>query len=64
MKIDDKIIFNCCENPSVMEQSFGTTCMDFPPIYDKYGNNTNPNRNTTTYHLRCWNCKKEWREER
>lgn len=37
-----------------------TTCMYYPPIYDKYGNNTNPDMNITTYNIKCSVCEKEF----
>ena len=37
-----------------------TTCAYYPPVYDKHGNNINPDRNTT--HGECWcrTCGKKW----
>lgn len=37
-----------------------TTCMYFQPIYDKRGNNTNPDRNITTTEVHCSSCGKSW----
>ena len=37
-----------------------TTCLYYPPIYDKNGVNTNPDRNTTTSALECLTCGKRW----
>lgn len=33
----------------------------YPPIYDKNGVNTNPDRNTTTSMLECLTCGKKWK---
>ena len=35
------------------------TCTYYQPIYDKHGNNTNPDMNTTTYSMSCLVCGKE-----
>lgn len=59
---EQKIIYDCCANPAIKIENLGTTCVDYPPIYDKYGNNINPDRNTTTYHYECGNCGKTWDE--
>lgn len=37
-----------------------TTCMYFPPTYDKHGNNTNPDGNITSGALRCTVCNRRW----
>lgn len=37
-----------------------TTCMYFPPVFDKHGNNVNPDGNTTTSSVRCSVCDKTW----
>lgn len=37
-----------------------TTLTYYPPIYDKNGVNTNPDRNTTTSTLNCLTCGKMW----
>ena len=37
-----------------------TTLAYYPPIYDKNGVNTNPDRNTTTSTLKCLTCGKMW----
>ena len=39
-----------------------TTCAYYPPVYDKQGNNTNPDMNTTTHKRRCLSCGKTWTE--
>lgn len=37
-----------------------TTCAYYPPVYDKHGNNTNPDRNVTSGKLSCLTCNKQW----
>lgn len=37
-----------------------TTCMGFTPIYDKHGNNLNPDRNITTGTIWCSVCNTQW----
>lgn len=37
-----------------------TTSMYFPPVYDKNGNNTNPDGNITSGTLSCRICNKTW----
>ena len=37
-----------------------TTCMYFPPTYDKHGNNTNPDGNITSGGLKCTVCSRRW----
>ena len=37
-----------------------TTCMYYPPVYDKHGNNTNPDGNITSGALSCLTCGKKW----
>jgi len=34
--------------------------MYYPPIYDKHGNNTNPDGNTTSGETTCTTCNKKW----
>lgn len=43
-------------------QLFGgmTTCAYYPPVYDKLGNNTNPDMNTTSGSAQCLTCGKKW----
>lgn len=36
------------------------TCAYYQPIYDENGNNTNPDRNTTTSSWECLECKKAY----
>lgn len=37
-----------------------TTCMYFPPVFDKHGNNTNPDGNITSGTVKCSTCGHEW----
>lgn len=37
-----------------------TTCVYYPPVYDKHGNNTNPDGNITSGSLNCITCGKTW----
>jgi hypothetical protein len=37
-----------------------TTCAYYPPVYDKHGNNLNPDLNVTSGSVRCSVCDKEW----
>lgn len=37
-----------------------TTCMYYPPVYDKHGNNTNPDGNITSGGLKCVVCNRMW----
>lgn len=37
-----------------------TTCMYYPPVYDKHGNNTNPDGNITSGGLKCVVCNRKW----
>lgn len=39
-----------------------TTSAYYPPVYDKQGNNTNPDMNITTHHRRCLSCGRTWTE--
>ena len=36
------------------------TCVYYQPIYDKHGNNTNPDMNITGYSMSCLVCGMEW----
>lgn len=54
-----------CNTPQkcqIQETHSSITCAYYPPIYDGYGNNLNPDRNTTTRKLHCNTCGKEWTE--
>jgi len=37
-----------------------STSVYYPPIYDKQGNNINPDMNITTHPQRCLSCGKTW----
>ena len=37
-----------------------TTAMYFPPVYDKHGNNINPDGNITSGSISCSVCNKAW----
>ena len=37
-----------------------TTAMYFQPVYDKHGNNLNPDGNTTSGDVTCVVCRKKW----
>jgi hypothetical protein len=37
-----------------------TTCMYYPPVYDKHGNNVNPDMNKTSGSIDCNTCKTHW----
>lgn len=37
-----------------------TTAMYFAPIYDKHGNNLNPDGNTSYYEVSCSVCSNSW----
>ena len=37
-----------------------TTAAYYPPVYDKHGNNINPDMNTTSGSVDCSTCKKHW----
>ena len=37
-----------------------TTAVYYAPIYDKYGNNVNPDRNMTSGSINCHTCNRSW----
>jgi hypothetical protein len=37
-----------------------TTAMYYPPVYDKHGNNINPDGNITHGTIECLECYKRW----
>lgn len=37
-----------------------STALYYTPIYDKYGNNINPDGNTSTGSIMCSTCGKQW----
>lgn len=50
-----------CENECrFREYNHGTTLAYYPPVYDKYGNNINPDRNVTSGEIHCSVCSKVW----
>lgn len=52
---------DCDKDCRFQEDGFTvTTCMYFPPVYDKNGNNTNPDGNTTSGKLKCTVCNRRW----
>jgi hypothetical protein len=54
-----------CDTPDkcrIQEGMRMSTMVYYQPIYDGYGNNLNPDRNTTTTGMRCGACGKEWTE--
>jgi len=51
------------EDCRIIDNGYGTTtCMYYPPVYDKHGNNLNPDMNSTSYPKKCITCGKEWVE--
>lgn len=53
-----------CTKPKecrITQTPASTTLMYFPPVYDGYGNNMNPDRNTTSWSESCSTCGKTWR---
>jgi hypothetical protein len=53
-----------CEREDCKIRSSGgsSTLAYYPPVYDKYGNNTNPDMNVTSYEKHCMTCEKSWSE--
>ena len=43
-----------------MESGSMSTCMSYPPIYDKNGVHVNPDGNISSCTVKCITCKKEW----
>lgn len=53
-----------CEKECLFSQSESVkTLMAYHPMYDKHGNNINPDRNITRYVVHCHTCGKAWRAE-
>ena len=53
-----------CDKECVFTKSESvSTLVSYTPMYDKHGNNINPDRNTTYYNVRCLTCKKLWSVE-
>lgn len=50
-----------CEGECLFRVDMGiTTCAYYPPVYDKHGNNINPDGNVTSGTMSCYACKREW----
>ena len=50
-----------CEKDCRFEMGMSmTTCMYFPPVYDKHGNNLNPDGNITSGNISCHVCNRRW----
>ena len=50
-----------CEKDCRFEMGMSmTTCMYFPPVYDKHGNNLNPDGNITSGKISCRVCNRRW----
>lgn len=55
-----EIIYDCCDDPKIHVGLGYVTLAYYPPILDKYGHNTNPDRNVTTTVAKCLSCGKDW----
>lgn len=51
---------NCDKECRFREYNHGTTCAYYPPVYDKHGNNINPDRNVTSGEIHCTVCERKW----
>lgn len=51
---------NCDKKCRFLESMRTSTSVHYPPIYDKNGNNTNPDGNVTTWYISCETCNKHW----
>lgn len=50
-----------CENECRFQEGLSMTTMAYyPPVYDKHGNNLNPDMNTTSGEIYCSTCNKTW----
>lgn len=50
-----------CEGECRFSVGMGmTTCAYYPPVYDKHGNNVNPDRNVTSGMMSCHVCDRQW----
>jgi hypothetical protein len=52
-----------CPKSDCLFQEVGpsmTTSMYYAPIYDKHGNNVNPDGNITSGTIKCITCNQEW----
>lgn len=52
---------DCDKNCAVQFTGGMTTAMYFPPIYNKFGVNINPDGNSTTGQCMCTTCMKQWK---
>ena len=51
-----------CQKPTKRTGGGGTsTLVYYPPQYNEAGVNTNPDRNTCTYHWQCLECSKPFK---
>lgn len=48
---------NCNVPTKRSEGMSARTCVHYVPVYDKEGNNNNPDRNVTTTGYHCFNCR-------
>lgn len=51
---------NCDKECRFSEGISSTTAMYFPPVYDKHGNNLNPDGNITSSMISCGVCGRRW----
>lgn len=51
---------NCDKECLFTKGDYITTLVEYTPMYDKHGNNINPDRNTTYYNISCMTCRKIW----
>ncbi len=51
---------NCEKDCRFSESVVTTTAAYYPPVYDKHGNNLNPDGNVTTKQISCIVCGKVW----
>ena len=50
-----------CQNECVFKMGMATTTVvNYDPIYDKNGNNLNPDGNITTSTVSCSTCNRQW----
>ena len=52
---------DCDKNCAIQFTEGMTSCMYFPPIYNKFGVNINPDGNSTTGQCMCTTCMKQWK---
>jgi hypothetical protein len=51
---------DCKQDCRFQDHGSMTTAMYYAPVYDKHGNNLNPDGNTTTTAISCSVCGKQW----